>query len=856
MAINILETLLSKNCSVNIVSNDVEKWKQNTEHLSTVSRFGFTNYKEYKNVKNFSYAVFCGGFIDKNNALDEFKVFISNKNFGTSKTLAIFPFETFSLKNSSLINISDNAGIVYVGDLLGPRIDLESNLFLPSLINQIIIKRNLTLAVGEIFYPLFVSDVSKTLVKWLLSFGPYGKETFLLGQQVSSTDFWKKNKNAVQDLRVTYNTEMETRYIPKGYEKIYISSNLSVCFNEMYGWIARGINTQPKAKTPVKNKEKIVKNNLTKKYMRPVVAPLLAVLLFPIITTILGSLFLFMSYKSFMSSSDIGSAQNIALIAKTTFVVGKGESDIIKNIPLLGKFYQETSYISYVGQTASEIMVQVMPTTEDGHKILSGFLDNGVYDIKPSATNIKNTLTYLSEKISYFQLLTKNLADKDTLSAKQILKMVDIDNIKNISKQSALLAGEIPSIFGVDETKNYLILFQNNMELRPTGGFIGSYGIANIGNGKLNGLTINDIYSADGQLKGHVEPPSPIKNYLNEANWWFRDSNWNPDFPTSAERAEWFFNKEMNQQVDGVVAFDLEPIKEILKYTGPIFLADYNLTITPENLYEKTQEEAQANTFPGSRQKASFLTALSRSLISEVSKMSSKNKLMVLKVMFESLEQRHIQIYLHDKTPSLALENMGWDGRIKLYTCGEDCFTDFFGDVEANVGVNKSNYFVKRSMVFNVNFSDEYVYRILKIHYQNTANPSLGPSGIYKNYFRVMIPPDAEVVGSKTVYGNREEFLSPEITQEKGRQEVGALIKVDPSQSKEVVLEWRSPVNKNYDSYGLYIRKQAGVSDDPIDIGFSGKPYTLSNPTFTLTGSGVSTYNTILSKDFFARVSW
>ena len=156
------------------------------------------------------------------------------------------------------------------------------------------------------------------------------------------------------------------------------------------------------------------------------------------------------------------------------------------------------------------------------------------------------------------------------------------------------------------------------MELRPTGGFIGSFGLITFDGGRLSDLTVNDVYTADGQLNGHVEPPLPIKNYLGEASWWLRDSNWDPDFPTSAKRAEWFLDKELGKKVDGVIATDLYPIKEILKVTGSVFLSDYNSTITSENLYETTQNEVQNNFFPGTHKKASFLTALSRSLLGEL----------------------------------------------------------------------------------------------------------------------------------------------------------------------------------------------------------------------------------------------
>src|SRR3989338_4365332 len=54
--------------------------------------------------------------------------------------------------------------------------------------------------------------------------------------------------------------------------------------------------------------------------------------------------------------------------------------------------------------------------------------------------------------------------------------------------------------------KTYLVLFQNNLEIRPTGGFIGSYGLLTIEDGHVSDFRIFDVYQADGQLKGHVEP--------------------------------------------------------------------------------------------------------------------------------------------------------------------------------------------------------------------------------------------------------------------------------------------------------------------------------------------------------------
>jgi hypothetical protein len=855
-ALCVLETLVSKNCFVIIVTSDVPGWQKRTEHLSVPSRILITKQDDYKKSENFMYAIFCGGFIDKNSATSDFKKFIGNKNLKNTKTLAIFPFETFSLKTSSAISISTNAGIIYLGDLLGQRLDLESNLLYPSLVRNMMSKRLIMLGIGEIFYPIFVTDAAKTIVKWLLSFGPYGKETFLLGRQISSGDFWKQNLKTFPGLKVIYDTSIETRFIPKGYEIVSINSNLNTSFNETYNWIIKNMPTTNSGGMDSKFKHPKIKKKRFK-ILKPYIRILVCLIVFPILTILLSTVTLFVSYKQLLNEN-INNSQNLALLSKTIFVIGKEESNILKVIPIIGMYYRETAFISLVGENVSNLLFELGPLVNESNLAANSVLGFDSYNIKNYSSKVVKKLENTYREISNFQDTTELETDRGSLFAKEVLRIMDFDKIKNLLKQGSAIVYGLPGILGYENSKDYLVLFENNMELRPTGGFIGSYGVLSFGDGKLNSLNVNDVYSADGQLKGHVEPPLPIKQHLNEANWWFRDSNWDPDFPTSAERAEWFLNKEMNQSVDGVIAIDLEPIKRVLSYTGSVFLPDYNLSISSDNLYEKTQEEAQSNFFPGSRKKASFLTALSRSIIDQISKMNSKDKLMVLKAIYEGLTERHVQIYLHDQKIAEAINKMGWDGSIQTYSCGENCFSDFFGEVEANVGVNKANYFIKRKIAFNIDVLPEKITRRLVVTLNNSANPSLGLSGVYKTYMRIMVPPGVDVLGVKSIVGQSTNSLPTEITQNKNRQEIGVIVSVNPGETKDVLFEWVSalPLHTPTESYGLFIRKQAGVVSDPLTLVFDGKKQIKSSPTFSLTDEGTYTYNTTLGKDFFTRLSW
>jgi hypothetical protein len=208
--------------------------------------------------------------------------------------------------------------------------------------------------------------------------------------------------------------------------------------------------------------------------------------------------------------------------------------------------------------------------------------------------------------------------------------------------------------------------------------------------------------------------------------------------------------------------------------------------------------------------------------------------------------------------PATVLEKLGWDGKIPTYTCGDNCYSDFFGDIEANVGVNKSNYFIKRKINFGVNITPQKITRSMTLNLTNSATASLGPSGIYKNYIRIMIPTDANVISVKDFVGQSETTLQPEITNENGRQEVGVLVEINPQQSMDVSFEWQSDLTGGnaIDNYGLFVRKQAGVDNDPLSIQLTGIEKPESSPVFSLTAGGVYTYNTTLGQDFFARISW
>ena len=197
LAVNILENLLSKNCIVKVVTEDANDWKDKTSKLAIKTTLNIVDRKNFDPGKHYNYAVFCGGFINRDEAYADYTDFCSLPYITEAKTLILFPFEVFDRNRIDKIKVSNNSAVLFVGDLLGPRIDLDSDLLMPRALSEILWKRELSLAVGETFFPIFVPDIARVIVKWLFSFGPYGRIVFLLGSQTSGDTFWSKNQKLV-----------------------------------------------------------------------------------------------------------------------------------------------------------------------------------------------------------------------------------------------------------------------------------------------------------------------------------------------------------------------------------------------------------------------------------------------------------------------------------------------------------------------------------------------------------------------------------------------------------------------------------------------------------------------------------
>ncbi len=565
--------------------------------------------------------------------------------------------------------------------------------------------------------------------------------------------------------------------------------------------------------------------------VKTVVFALLLFILLPLLTTIVFSFLgagALLSLKDNISSGKLSSSRVYASFAHNSFRIAEISSQaLVYEISPLG-LKPSLSYLTKnisAGKDISEALLMLMDASDKVTMVLRGTSQDPVKDFSIAQAEIKNTL-YIYEKNKQLGIIPKNI----------ILKADELTQIVSSTIDFW------PEIFGFKSTRNYLILLQNNMELRPGGGFIGSYAILTLDKGKINDFKIYDVYDADGQLKGHVEPPFPVRRYLPSTHWYLRDSNFNVDFSKGAVASAIFLNSEMQQVVDGVIGVDLSFIKNVLSVVGPVKINDYNQTVDADNFFQITQAHTTDKFFPGSTQKKDFLTAVYNSLQLKINDSQNLPYLDFAQMLTNSIDEKHILFAFNNTNEQAVFAVNGWSSSLVQDKTGISSFNDFVGINEANLGGNKVNYYISRSISQSTEIkNDGSVKESLTVAFKNSAPKDLEEKGVYKNYLRFILPQGTslsqvqingqnqkiiEAITDPTVY-EKKGFVPPtglEVQKEEqeGKTIYGFLVEIDKQQLVTIkidyVLAQKIDTNQPSITYKLKVFKQPGVDSLPYDF--------------------------------------
>ncbi len=408
----------------------------------------------------------------------------------------------------------------------------------------------------------------------------------------------------------------------------------------------------------------------------------------------------------------------------------------------------------------------------------------------------------------------------------------------------------LPVMLGYPSPKTYLFLMLNNTELRPGGGFIGTYGILKLEDAEITSFFTDDIYALDGPSEAYMRetPPAPLKKYLRVPSWYMRDSNWSPDFVVSAMNVEKFYRLEGGKEhLDGVIGLTPTLISKLLAITGPITIdgSTFNADNVVDELEYRVEVAFWTDGTPQAQRK-DVVGKLGQELIKRLLGTKLSNLAQLADVAQQSLKEKHLMMSFHDTTLQSFAEGSGWSGRFRV---GSD---DSLAIIDANLAALKTDAVMDKKISYTLKPDGNSWIARASITYKNNGRFDWKTTR-YRTYTRFYVP-----LGSTLIKGEgmmiddklndpkrRPGVVDTEV--ELGHTVFGAFISIEPGETRTLTMEYRisDAVARSLrsGSYQLDVQKQLGTLANglTLDLDF-GKNVARATPSEPQTQWGDSHY--------------
>ncbi len=317
-------------------------------------------------------------------------------------------------------------------------------------------------------------------------------------------------------------------------------------------------------------------------------------------------------------------------------------------------------------------------------------------------------------------------------------------------RDMAGLADLLSRLVGKNISQTYLFVFQNNTELRPTGGFMGSVAEVSFDRGSVKSVKVppGGTYDIKGQLLAHVISPDPL--HLINPHWQFQDSNWFPDFPTSARKMLWFWSKSGQPTQNGVISINASLVERILEITGPIDMPEYGKVIDRSNFMLETQKAVELEYDKQANTPKKFIGDLTQEMMKRLKNLSKDEWLKAGAIVSDALRTKDVQVYLTNEEDEAQIERYGWNGLMKP-TDG-----DSLAVIEANIAGQKTDGVIDETIehVAEVQKDGSIIDTVTLTRTHNGKKGELFRGVRNVSYVRVYVP-----LGSRLIFA--EGFNTP-----------------------------------------------------------------------------------------------
>lgn len=489
--------------------------------------------------------------------------------------------------------------------------------------------------------------------------------------------------------------------------------------------------------------------------------------------------------------------------------------------------------LGFRSKTKSELEKQAKESIENRIVFLAETLDK----ISPEMESIAQKLNSASRQLSSInpRRYPKTFAGRQ-IKGKIISTQISLKESVQLFSQAKPLIKLMPTLLGNPDAKTYLLLFQNDAELRPTGGFMTAYAYLTMRQGKLDPGSSFDIYSLDARWNSRLKAPDPIQKYLKESVWRLRNLNLSPDFKLSMDQfMEAYRDIPGTVKIDGIVAIDTSVPVQLLNILGPIgvggwgnFSSETDKRCDCPQVVYALEEIADRPSYAINTGRKAVLGPLMHSILANAMGSPKHVWPQLLNSLLSSIQEKHLLFYFLDENNQKIAEDFNSAGRIKN-TNG-----DYLHVNDSNFGGAKTDMFIDREVEQEITIENGSIIKTVTLHYNNPHKGSncnleagqLCLNGDYKDWVRLYVPKGSKLI---SVVGSEDESQTGE---ELDKTYFSAFFTMRPESQSKLVFKYQLPeINTN--PYELTIQKQPGKPTIKHTIIYAGREQVINLSTDT-----------------------
>jgi hypothetical protein len=287
--------------------------------------------------------------------------------------------------------------------------------------------------------------------------------------------------------------------------------------------------------------------------------------------------------------------------------------------------------------------------------------------------------------------------------------------------------------------------------------------------------------------------------------------------------------------VDGIVAVNLDLLEKWVEVVGEVRPVTLNEVVNKDNLYSLAQKYSEVE-----GKKENFLGTVGTALVEQSKNLEGIKLVKLARLFNQEVKQGEIMMWFKDGRLQTEVEKWGWAGKLDK---GWENKSDYLYVVDANLGANKANAYVKRTIQSEVNGDGGGWNRKVIVDWKNESEFSM-PNGIdywggdYLNYVRVVVPKTEKLpevrVGERELTKMKSEMDIPNslreeiseneysIEERNGLWVVGFWVKVKAGQEERAVVDL-GKLTTGKKNYQVFVKRQAGMGAMNYMLTINGK---------------------------------